>query len=132
MKPRRTKRKNSREDDAIEFAKLQRQSANEFAQVVWQWLKNRNCHGAKFRREFPIPPYTADFCCVELKLIIEVDGSDHLSESGLERDRRRDQFLKKQGFKILRVPGYEVLREDGRARKRIEEFVWAGCSAGES
>jgi very-short-patch-repair endonuclease len=125
---RRAIRKAAREEDAIEFAKLQRQTANEFAQVVWQWLKNRNCHSAKFRREYPIPPYTADFCCVELKLIIEVDGSDHLSEAGRERDRRRDQFLMQQGFQVLRVPGYEVLREDGRAKKRIEEFVWAACS----
>ena len=34
----------------------------------------------KFRREYPIPPYTADFCCVALKLIVELDGEHHQAE----------------------------------------------------
>lgn len=50
--------------EAIDFARSQRQEANRFAWTVWQWLRNRKCLGQKFRREFPIPPYTADFCCL--------------------------------------------------------------------
>ena len=45
--------------------------ANEFAQDVWQMVRNRRCRGQKFRREYPIPPYTVDFCCVALKLIVQ-------------------------------------------------------------
>ena len=67
-------RSKSRSEEAIEFARAQRQGANEFAWTVWQWLRNRGCHRQKFRREFPIGHYTADFCCVELKLIVEIDG----------------------------------------------------------
>jgi very-short-patch-repair endonuclease len=123
VKRRRTTRTAGRDESNLEFAKTQREFSNEFADKVWYWLRNRKIHDAKFRREYPIPPYTADFCCVELKLIIEVDGSDHLSEAGLKRDRKRDQFLAGQGFTVLRIPGYEVLREDERAKKKIEGFV---------
>ncbi len=41
-----------------------------------------NAHRQKFRREVPIGPYTADFCCLELKLVIEIDGAPHLTERG--------------------------------------------------
>ncbi len=87
-------RSSSRSEESIEFARAQRQGANEFAWTVWQWLRNRSCQRQKFRREFPIGPYTADFGCVELKLIVEIDGESHLTDEGRERDRIRDQYLK--------------------------------------
>ena len=118
-------RRKARSEEATQFAKLQRQGANEFAWTVWQWLRNRQCHQQKFRREVPIGPYTADFCCVELKLIVEIDGEPHLTEKGCEHDRVRDEYMRKQGYSILRVPGYEVIREDGHAHDRIWNFVEA-------
>jgi len=48
-----------------------RATANEFASTEWQWVRNRQIANQEFRREYPIPPYTADCCCVELKLILE-------------------------------------------------------------
>ena len=71
----RSTRRSRRHRDAISFARDQRARANEFAQAVWQIVRNRSCRNQKFRREYPIPPYTADFCCVALKLIVEVDGT---------------------------------------------------------
>ena len=117
------KRSQARSKKAIEFARDQRASANEFAQTVWQWLRNRNCLEQKFRREYPIPPYTVDFCCVELKLVIEIDGEDHFTEEGKERDRIRDAFLEKLGYRVLRIPRYSVIADDGVAWERIVEFV---------
>lgn len=102
---------------------MQRKDANEFAWTVWQWLRNRKCLGVKFRREVPIGPYTADFCCAEMKLIVEIDGEPHLTEDGRLHDRERDRYLRKLGYKILRVPGYEVIRDDGKASVLITEFV---------
>ena len=78
---------------------------------------------SKFRREYAIPPYTADFCCVELRLVLEIDGADHLTEDGRQRDRVRDDFLQRQGFRVVRIPGYEVLREPASCRARIVEQV---------
>ena len=82
-------RSRARSPDAIEFARGQRAAANEFARTVWQWVRNRQICDQKFRREYAIPPYTADFCCVELRLILEVNGANHLTEDGQQRDRLR-------------------------------------------
>ena len=80
------KRREARSSESIEFAKNQRRTANEFASTVWQWIRNRQIEGVKFRREFPIRPYTVDFCSVEERLIIEVDGQAHFSEEGERHD----------------------------------------------
>ena len=88
-----------RSPEAIAFAREQRKNANEFADRMWQFLRNRNCKGQKFRREYPISPYTVDFCCVSLKLIVEVDGKDHFTEEGKLRDAKRDRELRSQDMK---------------------------------
>lgn len=107
----------------IEFARDQRARMNEFADDVWQMLRSRRCRGQKFRREHPIPPYTADFCCVALKLIVEVDGDGHLTEQGRRHDLRRDEFLRELGYKVLRIAGYEVLRDPAAVRCKIESVI---------
>ncbi len=123
------KRSQARSKPSIEFAKNQRHTSNEFATTVWQWIRNRQCCNQKFRREVPIPPYTVDFCCVELKLIIEIDGEHHISEAGIEHDRIRDQYLRGLGYQILRIPGYDVIRDGGEVIERIRCFVNAAIQA---
>src|SRR5688572_29741119 len=117
------RRSRARSPNAIEFARSQRASGNEFASTVWQWVRNRHVCQQKFRREYPIPPYTADFCCVELKLILEIDGVEHFADDGRQRDRVRDDFLEGQGYRVVRIAGYDVLREPSLCLKRIEEEV---------
>ncbi|QDV22342.1 hypothetical protein Q31a_06260 [Aureliella helgolandensis] len=123
------KRSKARSEPAIEFAKAQRASSNEFASTVWQWLRNRQCCGQKFRREFPIPPYTVDFCCAELKLVIEIDGESHFTKDGLEHDRQRDAYLRRIGYQVLRIPGYAVIRDGRDVIEQIQVFVEAGMVA---
>jgi very-short-patch-repair endonuclease len=116
-------RRSRRDPEAIAFARDQRARANEFAQDVWQLIRGRRCRGQKFRREYPIPPYTVDFCCVALKLIIEIDGEHHQTDQGRRYDQRRDQYLAEQGYLVVRIPGYEVLRDAAAVRRRIEQAI---------
>ena len=116
-------RRSRRDPEAIAFARDQRVRANEFAQDVWQMIRGRRCRGQKFRREHPIPPYTIDFCCVALKLIIEVDGEPHQTDEGRQRDQRRDQCLIEQGYHVVRIPGYAVLRDPIAVRRQIERAI---------
>ena len=83
-------RRSQRDPDEIAFARDQRARANEFAHDVWQMLRNCRCRNQKFRREYPIPPYTVDFCCLAPKLIIEVDGAHRQTDEGRKHDQRRD------------------------------------------
>ena len=76
--------------------------------VLWNELRNRRLMGMKFRRQVPIGNYIADFVCIERKLIVEVDGSQH-AES--EYDHKRDAKLKAQGFTILRFWNDDALKE---------------------
>jgi very-short-patch-repair endonuclease len=61
----------------------------------------------KFKRQFVIAPYIVDFVCFERRLIVEADGSQH-AES--DYDARRDQFLRSEGFSVLRFWNNDVLQ----------------------
>ena len=119
----RSTRRSRRDPDAIAFARDQRGRANEFAHAVWQIVRNRQCRNQKFRREYPIPPYTADFCCVALRLIVEVDGEHHQTEEGRQRDELRDRYLAEREYALLRIPGYKVLRDPAGVRCLIETAI---------
>src|SRR5581483_2817816 len=112
------KRSRARSPETIQFARDQRAAVNEFAQTVWQWVRNRQVCRQKFRHEYPVPPYTADFCCVELKLIVEVDGADHFTEAGTQCDRVRDEALARQGYLVVRISGFDVFARTGEGLLR--------------
>ena len=114
--------RSSRDPDRIAFARDQRKQANEFADDVWQMIRARKVLGYKFRREHPLGPYTVDFVCLELKLIVEVDGKD-MSEEGMTRDRRRDRFLNEQGLMVMHINGYDVIRDGQAVRWQIESAL---------
>lgn len=120
---RRNDRRSPRDPERIAFARDQRKRANEFAQDVWQLLRAGRMRGCKFRREYPISPYTVDFVCLSLALIVEVDGAEHQTEEGQRRDARRDQFLHDQGYKVIRIDGHQVTQDRASVRKRIEAAV---------
>ena len=124
----RTSRLHRRSPEAVAFARAQRAQANEFARAMWQLLRARRCRGHKFRREYPIPPYTVDFCCVDLKLFVEVDGKDHLTPDGRKHDQQRDEFLAELGYQVVRIEGYQLLRDPLVARRHVEAAIDARIS----
>ena len=67
---------------------------------VWSRLRNRQVAGYKFRRQFPIGPYFADFACLSARLVVEVDGDTHEEEA----DVRKTAHLVARGFRVLRIP----------------------------
>ncbi len=78
---------------------------------LWNRLR-RSALGYRFRRQHPIGPYIADFACVGLRLIVEVDGDSHYaSEAAAAYDRDRSRFLEENRFRVLRVTNAEVSRD---------------------
>ncbi len=75
--------------------------------ALWNVLKARQLDGHKFVRQHPIGPYFADFVHRKQKLVIEVDGSQHVES---EHDARRDAFLVRLGYSVLRFWSGDVLR----------------------
>jgi very-short-patch-repair endonuclease len=78
--------------------------------ALWKMLRQRP-GGHKFRRQHPIGPYVVDFCCLRLRLAVEVDGAVHDMGEKPAYDRRRRQFIEDNGFRVIRVSARRVLAD---------------------
>ena len=74
---------------------------------LWGYLPN---FPVKFWRQKPINNFIVDFYCPKLKLVIEVDGDSHFTDSGLVYDEERTRILEGYGLRIIRFTNDEVLR----------------------
>ena len=77
--------------------------------LLWVQLQ-RHPGGHKFRKQVPQHPYTLDFACLKARLCIEVDGEAHNRGDQPKRDEIRDRVMAERGFRTLRLPAYEVLK----------------------
>ncbi len=94
------------------------------AACMWKYvLSDKQMLGYQFRRERPILDYIVDFVCLELLLIIEVDGITHDTEEQLKKDTERDLKLKEIGFTVLRFDSSEVLHEKDLVNEEIEKWI---------
>lgn len=91
-----------------EHAEHMRKNPTEAETVLWEMLRGKNL-GDKFRRQYVIGDYIADFVCLEKQLVIEVDGEYHSDPEQQEKDRWRTNFLQSKGFSVLRFTNNEVL-----------------------
>ena len=78
--------------------------------LVWKLLQGSPC-GVRFRRQYAIGPYVADFYCPSAKLVIEIDGAIHDFEPQAKRDARRDDLITSFGVEILRIAASDVMRD---------------------
>ena len=101
------------------YAKKLRSNSTEAEKYLWCVLRNKNL-GIKFRRQTIIGQFIVDFVSFENKLVVEVDGGQHL-KSG--QDNVRDQWLMGQGFKILRFWNHDVLRNRDGVLQKIVEYL---------
>ncbi len=92
----------------IEFAKQNRKEPTTEEDIVWQELRNRKLDGFKFRRQHPVAGYIPDFVCIEAKIIIEIDGQYHDEKEQQKFDAAREEWLKENGFSMLRFTNSEV------------------------
>jgi very-short-patch-repair endonuclease len=84
-----------------------RRSASPQERRLWEQLRAGQLDGHRFTKQFQIGDYFADIACRAQKLVIEVDGWSH--DSRQEYDMRRDQFLRLQGYRILRFTNDDVM-----------------------
>ena len=78
--------------------------------ILWQQLKN-NQLGYKFIRQKPLNNYIVDFFCYDLMLAIEIDGYSHNITEVYEKDKIKEETLKKYGIKILRIDDKDVFND---------------------
>jgi len=85
---------------------------------LWQALRAKRLNGLKFRRQHPIGKFIVDFCCLSIRLVVEVDGDIHNSKS--DNDAARDACLELYGYRVLRIRNAEIIRNLQAVLARIE------------
>jgi very-short-patch-repair endonuclease len=105
----------------IERAHEMRQQPNDAEAMVWNALRNRQLRGFKFRRQYAIGNYIADFYCAEAKLVLELDGQSHIGKEGY--DANRIAWLESQGLCVLRFTNQDVYE----SLEELLEVVWRKC-----
>jgi very-short-patch-repair endonuclease len=102
-------------------AQALRKNLTDAEQRLWQKLKGRQIAAVKFRRQQPIGPFIVDFVCFERRLIVEVDGGQHAEQ--VAYDEERTQWLKAQGYRVLRFWNNEVLADTDAVAQAIFDTV---------
>lgn len=108
-----------------DFARSLRRRATGPEDILWQALRGRKFEGAKFRRQFPIGRYVADFYCHATRLIVELDGRQHdwFADYDAARERDIEAFAH---IRILRIRNEDVLNDLDAVLGRIGEALKVG------
>ncbi len=93
--------------DKIERARNLRAEMTEAEKKLWRRLRQRELNGYRFRRQVPIGPYIVDFACLAARVVVEVDGGQHLDDT--RRDERRTAWLEERGYRVVRFWNPDVL-----------------------
>ena len=76
--------------------------------ALWSRIRGKQLKGYQFYRQKPVGNFIVDFYCPKANLVLELDGGQHYTEGGKEKDRRRDDFMRSIGLRVLRFSDREV------------------------
>jgi len=116
-----TMNKRKIEQKTLSHARRLRREQTPQETILWSRLRDRRLDGMKFRRQYPVGKYVADFVCLEKKLIVELDGWQHGIGEGLKHDEERTRFLESEGYEVLRFWNNDVNGNLDGVLLKIEE-----------
>jgi len=90
-------------------ARSLRSNLTDAEQRLWSCLRRKQILGVQFYRQKTIGNYIVDFYAPAAKLVVEVDGAQHLAAANAEYDTRRSKYLEQRGLKVLRFDDRQVL-----------------------
>ena len=99
----------SSDHDRIARARSLRKSQTRAEGLLWSLLRSKQLCGLKFRRQHPVDPYLADFACQRYHFIVELDGEYH--DQIADDDLKRQRYLEKLGWRVVRFKNEDVLRD---------------------
>ena len=104
-------------------ARQLRKNLTDSERALWSHLRNKQVLGIQFYRQKPLGDYIVDFFAPRAKLVVEVDGSQHLGGNHVEKDRIRDGYLASLGLKVLRFHSREVMEESDAVVEAIFRVI---------
>jgi len=105
-----------------QFSQNLRKNMTDAERRLWSRIRGKQLKGYQFYRQKIIGEYIVDFICPKAKLVIELDGGQHYSEEGRQKDKIRDEYLLGLGLQVLRFSDREVLTQT----EAVLEKIW-GC-----
>ncbi len=105
-----------------DFARELRANQTPWEQELWQELRAHRFADVKFKRQQPIGPYIADFVALSRSVVVELDGSQHSQNA--DYDQKRDDFLRQEGFRVIRVWNNEWTEN----RSGVLDAIWAAVT----
>lgn len=90
--------------EQLRFARQLRRRMTHAETLLWNALRRNGLAGFHFRRQVPIGRYVVDFLCAAERFIVELDGAPHDREAQQAHDAARDDWLRAEGYTILRLP----------------------------
>ncbi|TME22959.1 MAG: endonuclease domain-containing protein [Chloroflexi bacterium] len=100
-----------------------RANGNSAEKRIWSMLRSGRLAGLKFRRQYVIGKYVADFVCLSARLVIEIDGDTH-DEDARIKDAKRTEDLEAAGYRVIRFWNNYVLSDrDGGVADAIFEAL---------
>lgn len=109
----------------IGFAKQMRKCPTSPELFIWEILRAKRFAGLVFRRQHIVQPYILDFYCHKLRLAVELDGSQHATVLGREKDQQRTNYLKLQGIDVIRYWNSDVLYQPEQVLMDLWQIVHA-------
>jgi adenine-specific DNA-methyltransferase len=113
----RQQRTNKRDGATQERARDLRRRLTPAEQILWKELRGRRFAGFKFRRQYAFGPFILDFCCVEVALVVELDGESHVGRTLVDGERQAK--LEASGFRVLRFYNHDVYEDKDTVREAI-------------
>jgi very-short-patch-repair endonuclease len=104
-------------------ARQLRKNLTDSEKALWSRLRNKQLLGIQFYRQKPIGEHIVDFFAPRVKLVVEVDGSQHTLGDHVQKDRFRDGYLASLGLKVLRFNSREVLKESDAVVEAIYRMI---------
>ena len=123
IKPPESSNKNPQSKNLTLHARQLRKAMTEAEKILWYYLQKKQFHNLKFQRQQIIGNYIVDFICFEKKLIIELDGGQHNETNHMESDKKRDEFLQSQGFKIIRIWNNDIFENIDSVLEYLEQII---------
>jgi very-short-patch-repair endonuclease len=104
-----------------DYSKELRKNMTDAEKLLWTKIRNKQLKGYQFYRQKIIGNFIVDFYCPKANLIIEIDGGQHYSDEGKQKDAARDDFLKSSGLRVFRFSDREVFENLSGVMERIWE-----------
>jgi very-short-patch-repair endonuclease len=109
--------------DLKELARRLRKNSTKSEIKLWYYLKGKKMMGYDFHRQKPIDNSIVDFFCNKLKLVIELDGYTHTFEEVVDKDKFKQEQLKRLGVNVLRFRDEDVMKNMEGVLSVIQKYI---------